>query len=230
MDIEKKIFERYTSDTKRLKNYGFQKEKDKYTLEKKFMNNQFLAKISVSKNGAVSGKVYDNESSEEYLPLRLENIQGSFVSEVKENYINLLNDIKDKCFIQNYFISNQANRLSDRIFVEFYDEPVFMWEKFPSFGVFKNPDNNKWYAIIMTVARSKLGEKSKDQVEIINLKLDKNKIQDLLNERGFYPAWHMNKKSWITIALDETLSDEEIMEYIEESYSHTISKKRKNLK
>ena len=224
MDIEKKIFERYTPDTKMLKNYGFQKEKDKYTLEKKFMNNQFLAKISVSKNGVISGKVYDNESGEEYLPLKLENIQGSFVSEVKENYTAILNDIKDKCFIQNYFISNQANRLAGRIFVEFCDEPVFMWEKFPGFGVFKNPDNNKWYAIIMTVARSKLGEKSTEQVEIINLKLDKSKIQDLLNERGFYLAWHMNKKSWITITLDETLSDEEIMDYIQESHSYTINK------
>ena len=229
MSLESKIFERYTPDLKRLLAFGFQKNKEKYIFEKKFMNDEFLAKISISKQKIISGKVIDLENNEEYMPLRLENISGSFVSEVKENYITILNEIKDKCFLQDYFISAQANRLASRIFIEFYDEPCFMWEKFPTFGVYKNPDNDKWYAIIMTVECSKLNKKANnnERVEIIDLKLDKNKIQELLSERGFYPAWHMNKKSWITITLDDTLSDEEIMEYIEESHSYTINKKRR---
>ncbi len=227
MSIESKIFERYTPNFQAMIKFGFQKEKDKYIFEKNFMNNEFLAKVVISKKGLISGKVLDAENNEEYLPIRLENIQGAFVAEVKENYIKILKNIKDNCFVQDYFISNQANRLASRIFIEFYDEPVFMWEKFPTFGVYKNPDNDKWYAVIMRVERSKIGETdNNEQVEIINLKLNKNRIQDLLSERGFYPAWHMNKKNWITITLDETLSDEEIMEYIEESHSYTVKKKK----
>ena len=228
MSLESKIFERYTPDFKKLREFGFKKDKDNYIIEKCFFNNEFFAKISVSKNGTVSGKVIDKENNEEYLPFRIENIQGNFVSDVKEDYIKILNEIKNNCFVKNYFISNQGNRLSNRIFIRYYDEPYFMWEKFPTFGIYRNPDNDKWYAVIMNIERSKLGEKNNNEkVEIINLKLDKNKIQNLLTERGFYPAWHMNKKNWITITLDETLSDEEIMEYIEESYSYTINKKHR---
>ena len=46
----------------------------------------------------------------------------------------------------------------------------------------------------------------------------------------FYKAYHMNKKKWISIILDETLSDEDIFKYIDESYQltqtiHTKTKK-----
>ena len=60
-----------------------------------------------------------------------------------------------------------------------------------------------------------------EDIEIINIKLDENKIVKLLNRKGFYKAYHMNKKYWITINLDDTISDEEIMNYIEESYKYS---------
>ena len=59
-------------------------------------------------------------------------------------------------------------------------------------------------------------------MEILNVKLDKHKISNLINKDGLYTAYHMNKKSWITIVLDETLSDDFIMELIDESYSYTV--------
>ena len=45
-------------------------------------------------------------------------------------------------------------------------------------------------------------------------------------ENGFYPAYHMNKKSWITVVLDETLKDATIMELIEKSYNFSAGKKK----
>ena len=51
----------------------------------------------------------------------------------------------------------------------------------------------------------------------MNVKLDKDEITELLKTRGFYPAYHMNKKNWITILLDDTISDEVIMCLIEKS-------------
>ena len=49
-----------------------------------------------------------------------------------------------------------------------------------------------------------------------------------LNQKGIYPAYHMNKKHWISIFLDETFSDGEIMEYIKKSrmYTELTNKKR----
>ena len=59
------------------------------------------------------------------------------------------------------------------------------------------------------------------EVEIINVKLNEEKIKKLLKQKGFYQAYHMNKKNWISIILDNTLSDDEIMSYIEESHRFT---------
>ena len=73
----------------------------------------------------------------------------------------------------------------------------------------------------MNLDLSKLDNNS-GEVEIINVKLDENKIQKLLKQKGFYKAYHMNKKSWITIILDDTLSDKYIMDLIDESYSYTV--------
>ena len=68
----------------------------------------------------------------------------------------------------------------------------------------------------MNIDKSKLDSNTKGEVEIINIKT--NRVEELLNKKGFYPAYHMNKKYWITIILDESLSDKEIMELISESY------------
>ena len=41
-----------------------------------------------------------------------------------------------------------------------------------------------------------------------------------LRERydGVRPAYHMNKKSWISVVLDDTLSDEQVFSLIEKSF------------
>ncbi len=41
------------------------------------------------------------------------------------------------------------------------------------------------------------------------------------------PAYHLNKEHWSSIILDETVPDEEIKRMIEESYTLTKPKKRK---
>ena len=33
----------------------------------------------------------------------------------------------------------------------------YLWMRFPSYGIFRHEDNQKWYALLMDVPRSKLG-------------------------------------------------------------------------
>ena len=222
MTIEEDIFKKYTTNFKKLIEYGFSENKTVYYCEKLFRNNEFKAFIEVSKKGIITGKVYDLENNDEFLPLKVETQQGVFVAEIREEYKAILTNIRDNCFSKNYFISPQANRITNLIIKKYGDNPIFMWEQFEGYGVFKNADNNKWYGIIMNIDYSKLGLNNKNPVEVINVKLNKDKIQELLKKDGYYPAWHMNKKSWITIALDETLADSEIINFIGESYSYTL--------
>ena len=51
------------------------------------------------------------------------------------------------------------------------------------------------------------------------LKLD-DKVEKYLKIKGFYPAYHMNKKSWISIILDGSVSTEIIEKLVETSYNN----------
>ncbi|MBR1601440.1 MAG: MmcQ/YjbR family DNA-binding protein [Alphaproteobacteria bacterium] len=128
----------------------------------------------------------------------------------------------------NCFIYEQTNRLTSKIYERYGDNPCFPWEKYSGCGVFKNPDNNKWYALVMNIDKSKLDEKRSGEVEIMNIKLSKDKITNLVKQQGFYPAYHMNKKNWITIILNNTLSDDFLLELVEESHNFTLRNNSKN--
>ena len=216
MDIENDIFKRTNVNFKLLEKYGFKKENNIYIIEKNFLNDDFKAIISINNKGDITGKVIDLQLNEEYTNIRT-NMIGEFVSSVREAYKSILIDIKEHCFETNYYIYDQTNRINKYIKEKYNNEPEFLWEKFPGYGVYRNINNNKWYAIIMNLDLSKLDSGS-GEVEIINIKLDEEKIKELLKEKGFYKAYHMSKKDWISIILNDTLKDEEIINLLDESY------------
>mgnify|MGYP002421783608 CR=1 FL=1 len=46
-------------------------------------------------------------------------------------------------------------------------------------------------------------------------------LGSLLEEKGFYPAYHMNKEHWNTIIVDEKVDENLVKELIEQSYQLT---------
>ena len=61
---------------------------------------------------------------------------------------------------------------------------------------------------------------SSGEVEIINVKLG-NLTSKYLNFEGIYTAYHLSKKNWVSIILNDTLKDEEIMNLVAISYKHS---------
>ncbi len=223
MTIEEKIFVKTKINFNKILEYGFKKNKNLYEYKKNIMNDTFRVDIKINDTGIVKGKIYDLITKDEYTNFRIENNTGLFKNQVLDEYKKILEDIKNKCFEEENFIYDQSNRIAKLIKEKYGDEPNFEWDKFPFYGVFKN--NNKWYSIIMNIDKSKIEQNFNGEIEIINIKLEPLKIEKLLTKKGFYPAYHMNKKNWITIILDNTISDNDIMNLIDESYSYTIIKK-----
>ncbi len=217
MAIENELFKKYTPDIKLIEKYGFIKKDNSYIFEKMFLDS-FKAIIKIEDNN-ITGKVIDLDINEEYNNFRIENNQGSFANTVKEEYEKILLDIRKKCFNRKRFISNQANRIANLISNKYNDEPYFEWEDTPDFGVYKNKDTKKWYALIMNIDKEKLKD-GHGRIDVLNVKIDENKIIELLKSNKYYPAYHMNKKYWLTIPLDERIEDNEIMNLIEESYGY----------
>ena len=107
-------------------------------------------------------------------------------------------------------------------------EIEYLWMRYPSYGIFRHADNQKWYALMMDVSRSKLGLPSDNTVDILNVKLGDALLCDFLVQReGFLPGYHISRGNWISILLDGTVEMSEICGLIDTSFRVTASAQTK---
>ncbi|MBS6474992.1 MAG: MmcQ/YjbR family DNA-binding protein [Clostridiales bacterium] len=104
----------------------------------------------------------------------------------------------------------------------------FPWAKYPNAAVFRHDNNKKWFALVMEVAKEKLGVQGEGSVNILNVKCNPIMIGSLRRETGFYPAYHMSKASWITAALDGSADAEKLKLLIDMSYGLTSVKVKRS--
>ena len=68
------------------------------------------------------------------------------------------------------------------------------------------------------------GEKASLVYDVVNIKVDPRQMDKLLDLDGIYPSYHMSKKTWISLVLDETIPDQTIFELIRGSRSSVAPK------
>lgn len=210
MTIEEEVFQKQRPDFTKLTAAGFTKHKRDYQFEQDFMAGQLRAVVRVDFTGHVSGNVIDNGTGEEYLPLSSVHC-GPFAAQVKTGYIDLLGEITRRCFVPEPFHGAQANRLSVWIQQEFHDQPEFVFKKLPDYAVFREPQPQKWYGLVMNISWAQLTGKtsaSQDKVEVIDLRCPQEEQAAVLQLDDVYPGYHLNKKNWVCVLLEGTLTDE----------------------
>jgi predicted DNA-binding protein (MmcQ/YjbR family) len=221
---EEEVFQRLRFAPERMIAYGFQREENQFIYETDFMDGAFHLILTVSNKGEVHGQVIDMMNEEEYRPLRQENFSGPYVNSVRENYRQLLETVASAVCANVLFASDQANRITDRILSSFDVKPDFPWreEQFQTYGTFRHADTKKWFALIMNVKRSAL-LKNKDStlIDIINLKTQAADKDAQQYPGSVFPAYHMNHQTWISVVLDESMSDDAVMKLIRQSFELT---------
>ena len=105
--------------------------------------------------------------------------------------------------------------------------PEYPWTKYPFFSVFRHASNNKWFAVIMTIDKSKLGVNEDGQIDVVNLKCDANIVPSIWEQKGIFPAYHMNKEHWLTVALDGSATDNNLKFLIALSFDLTDKKENR---
>lgn len=101
-----------------------------------------------------------------------------------------------------------------------------LFAKYPSFLVFRHSGNRKWFAVIMEIPKEKLGLTGGGNINVVNVKCDPRLIGSFREERGIFPAYHMSKAHWLTVALDGTVEAEQIRFLIDMSYELTKGDRR----
>lgn len=101
-------------------------------------------------------------------------------------------------------------------------QPEYLWKKNQNFAVFRHPHNEKWFAILMDIPKSKLGIPDDHLVDVLNVKLPPEYLGSVLQLEGVYPAYHMNKEHWVSLLLDGTIPDDEVTNFLDESHNLTL--------
>ena len=196
MELDRYLAE-YHPDRPRLKAYGFVPEGRALVLRRRLAGSIFAG---FSLQGAhFSLTVYDDDTPEkaDYVPFQAAAADGPYVSLVRERAQALLEDILRQGFVRD--------SLRDQILAqarqEYGTEPCFPWAEYPGHCTLKAP-NGKWYGLVMQVPYAVLGIGKAGRADVLNVKNLPEKIQALVDGEHFLPAYHMNKKYWLSVLLD----------------------------
>lgn len=211
------IFKRKKLNKNKLEQYGFTHNGEFYLLQQEILNGSFTLYITIGENGIPDTKLIEKETNDEYVLYKTD-AQGTFVGSVRTEIENSLRQIADTCYETAVFKTRQAQMLIEFVRKSYGDELEFLWTKFPDNAVWRRKDNKKWYGVILTVQRSKLGLDSDEIVEIVDFRLRPELMAEQVANENYYPGWHMNKKSWYTMILDESIADKELCQRVLESY------------
>lgn len=205
-------------NTEKLLPFGFENAENCYIYQKDLVDGQLKLTVKIDCGEKIYTEVIDNNSGDEYVLHLVAGTAGAFVGQVKSEYESVLAEISEKCFESDVFKSNQAKEVIAYIRKTYGDELEFLWQKFPENAVVRRKDNQKWYAALLTVSRRKLGFDSDEKVEILDLRMTPEDIEKRVDGAKILPGYHMNKKHWITICLDESVDSSDIFTRIGESY------------
>ena len=215
------IFKSYQFNKEKAHAYGFVENGEVWTYSCQILQGEFFMTLSITPDN-VSFQVFDQETGDLYPQVHMESMRGSFVGSVREACLEILYQIRNACFEVQDFICPQTKRIMTQVQEKYGNQLEYLWEKSSDTAVLRHEGNQKWYAVLMKISWDKLEKGREGQMEAVNLK--HNCVADLLSQKGIYPAFHMNKRYWISVVLDDTLSDEEVLGLMEKSWNLTTKK------
>ena len=205
-------------DLKRLEKFGFKLKENSYYYNIFLLKNQFKMCVKINLDNSIFTEIIDAETNETYVLHLLEERRNGYIEKVYKAYSEVLDKIKKECFEDEIFKTDYIKEIVDYIKNKYGDELEFLWEKSPKNAVIRRKSSNKWYVVILTISKRKLNLDSDEIIEVINLHNIAEEIEKFIDNKRYFPAYHMNKKHWCTICLDGTVELEEIYKLIDISY------------
>ena len=212
------LFKNRSFDFFKLEAFGFVKDETGYHYVSVLGNTGFEVCVVVTKDGKLSADVFDCETGEPYVLVKVPQAEGVFVGKVRTALAEVLKKIAQECCYFEVFKTAQAKEVLAYIKRKYDDEPEFLWQKFSENAIVRRQDNNKWYAVFLQIRKNKLGLSGDDEVEILDLRAESGEIESLVDDEHFFRGYHMNKKHWLTIIFDGFVPVEEICCRVDKSY------------
>lgn len=184
-----------TLSREKLLAYGFHEREGRLWLERG-LSHGFTA-VFCADTDVLQAEIRD----EEKLPYLL--------AEVREQTGRHAEQIISACVLQD-----NREKLLAYAHARYGTSAEYLWEKHPSYGVLRNA-KGKWYAIFMRIPKRRLLIDEEGECEVVNLKAA---AQELVDHQRIFPAYHMNKKHWISVRLDARWESGELEMLLENSH------------
>ena len=186
-----------------------------YTKNTTVSGGAFRADISLSlTEQTLTVHLFDTATGEKYALFDMPSSHGAFVASLREEVQQIIDKIRAKCF--------ESKDLKDDyiawIKTQFDAEPDFPWPDDAPYSFVLRCPNEKWFALVMRIKYRQLGLTGDEEVWVVNMKASQNEIPNLIDKKSIFPAWHMNKKHWITVLLTAVTDFEKLCKLTQKSW------------
>ena len=196
---------------------------ENFTMRPTVSNGDFIADISLSvREQNLTVHLFDSLTGEKYPLFDMPNVHGAFVSSLREEVQKIVEKIKSQCFETHDLKDAYVDFLNAR----FSALPDFPWPETPDACVFRC-ENQKWFALIMKIKYRQIGLTSDEEVFVVNLKAESEIIPEIIDRKSIFPAWHMNKKHWITVLLTAATDFDKLCALTEKSHNQIEQKSKR---
>lgn len=101
--------------------------------------------------------------------------------------------------------------------------PAYTFKQYPHYAALKNRQG-KWFGLVMNVPKEKLGLTGKEEIDVLDVKVDPELSGILRSKPGYLPGYHMNKEHWLSIVLDQDTDRETLFQLLDSSYQSVIKR------
>ncbi|MBQ1714324.1 MAG: MmcQ/YjbR family DNA-binding protein, partial [Treponema sp.] len=185
------IFSSALACEKSFPKFGFKKQSGGFICKKNLRppceDFYVILKINSSLE-SLTAEVFDSETDEKYALFDMPRANGAFLAKIREQVFELVKEFRKSCFKT----SSPKEKYLEFLKEKFNAEPDFPWQDSPDYSVYRCP-GGKWFALIMKIKfrQLSLSSAAEEEVWVVNLKADPEKIKDLVNKKSIFPAWHM---------------------------------------
>lgn len=128
-----------------------------------------------------------------------------------KKYSTVLSSIAESCFELDVFRSIKAIKILKYAQENFAEYPEFLWKRYPEYAVLRRKDTGKWYGLLMRIKKDKLKLKEQGPLEILVIRSNPADVDRIIDGKKYFPAYHMNKKNWLTVSLESSVPDKQIL-------------------
>lgn len=216
--MKTRVFDYKSPNFGKLISFGFMADGNNFFYRTQLLDGQFELRVGIC-GGEVNTGLIDPATDEPYTLHLVEGAGGTFVGAVRAEYERVLTEIAEKCFERDVFKSDISHKVIEYVRAKYGCELEYLWKTFPSNAIWRRKDSSKWFGIMLTLSKRKLGLDSDEVINMIDLRIDPEVAPSVVDGKRYFPGYHMNKKSWFTMCLDGSVSTEEIYGWIDKSYN-----------